>query len=542
MSRAVPFTLAVLCLLVFAAVSQRKGGEKVGIKELSLDKPSKELIDRIEVRLPTENVAGPDAGPAAAAAPAREVVLAKEGDAWKVFDPKKPDQRFAIDEAQLKAVLTALGDFQAGELISNKAEQLASFEIDDEHGHRVTFHASGGRALGLVFGRSIKSGNVTVRLPGSSDVFIGKGRLGALLMKDVSGWRNKSLFDLKADEIVRVTTTAATGERWVIEGTPPPASGPTPEATAAPPPKTEWRLVEPATLPAGFRLDKNQLARPAAQLAGLRAQDFADGVSDAQAGLDVAHAKVEIAHKNGTTLVLHVGKEDADKRIYAKIDGDPQLYVLPGYVAKQLDRKLDDFRDLLLFSASADDVERATFKGASGTVVLKRNGDAWVVVEPKTPPADFDVGQAKNQVASVVRLRAARMVDVPAAAAGLAKAGTVIDLQLKGGKHQVVRMGAPVPLTADEQKAAPPGKAPEPREFYASSGVDQLVYVVAAHSKKRYDKPADLFKKAAPPPGGMGGSMGGQHGGGMQGLEGLPPDVRKKLEESLKKGELPGAP
>ncbi|MCC7075104.1 MAG: DUF4340 domain-containing protein [Deltaproteobacteria bacterium] len=545
MSRAVPFTLAILCLLVFAAVAQRKGGEKVGVKVLTLDRPSKDLIDKIEVTLPGEKpaAAGADAGPAHAAGPVREVTLVKEGDSWKVFDPKKSEQRFAVDEAQVKTALGAVAELQPGDLVSNKPDQLASFEIDDAHGHHVRIHSSDGRTLALVFGRSIKSGNVTVRVPGSNDVFIAKGRLGALLMKEVGGWRNKSLFDLKADDIVSVTTTSAAGERWAIAGTPPPEAAPTPESATTPPPKTEWRLVEPATLPAGFRLDKNQLARPAAQLAGLRAQDFADGVSDAQAGLDVAHVVVAIGHKNGTTLVLHVGKEDADKRIYARADGDPQTYLLPSYVAKQLDRKLDDFRDLLLFSATIDEVERATFKGASGTVVLKRGAAGFTVVEPKTPPAEFDVGQAQNQVAAALRLRAARMTDVKAAAAGLDKAGTLIELQLKGGKRQVVRIGAPVPLSAEEQKVAPGGKAPEPREFYASSGVDPLVYAVAAYTKKRYDKPADLFKKPAPPPGGMGGmgGMGGQQGS-MHGLEGLPPDVRKKLEESLKKGELPGAP
>lgn len=546
MSRAVPFLLALLCLLVFAAVAQRKAGEKVGIKVLTLDKPSADLIDKIEVRLPIEKPegAGADGGPAAATGPAREVTLVKESGSWKVFDPGKPEQRYAVDEAQLKTTLTALGELVPGDLISNKPDQLEGYEIDDVHGHHVAFHASNGSTLALVFGRSIKSGNVTVRLPNSSDVFIAKGRLGALLMKEVSGWRNKSLFDLKADDIVRVATTSATGGRWVIEGTPPPAAAPTPESTTTPPPKTEWRIVEPAALPAGFRLDKNQLARPAAQLAGLRAQDFADGVSDSQAGLDGAHTVVEVGHKNGTKLTLHVGREDADKRIYAKVEGDPQLYLLPGYVAKQIDRKLDDFRDMLLFSAGVDEVERATFRGPSGTVVIKRSGDAWTLVEPKAAPADFDIGQAKSLVPASLRTRAARLADVSAAAAGLDKAGTVIELQLKGGKRQVVRMGAPVPLTAEEQKAAPGGKAPEPREFYASSGVDQLVYVVAAYTKKRYDKPADLFKKPPPPPGGpggMGGSMAGQPGT-MHGLESLPPDVRKKLEESIKKGELPGAP
>jgi single-strand DNA-binding protein len=44
------------------------------------------------------------------------------------------------------------------------------------------------------------------------------------------------------------------------------------------------------------------------------------------------------------------------------------------------------------------------------------------------------------------------------------------------------------------------------------------------------------FDAGGPAPG-----MGGPGGGGIPGMENLPPDVRKKLEESLKKGDFPGA-
>ena len=78
-----------------------------------------------------------------------------------------------------------------------------------------------------------------------------------------------------------------------------------------------------------------------------------------------------------------------------------------------------------------------------------------------------------------------------------------------------------------------PKKKPEPREYYAKGGVDDLTYVVAAFTRNRLDKPYDLFKKPPTPPQGM-----GQHGG-IPGMENLPPDVRKKLEESMAKGDFP---
>ena len=63
-------------------------------------------------------------------------------------------------------------------------------------------------------------------------------------------------------------------------------------------------------------------------------------------------------------------------------------------------------------------------------------------------------------------------------------------------------------------------------------GADGLVYVVNSFTRTRYEKPTELFHKPAAPPAGMGGGM-----GGMAGLESLPPDVRKKLEASMKNNQ-----
>ena len=67
-----------------------------------------------------------------------------------------------------------------------------------------------------------------------------------------------------------------------------------------------------------------------------------------------------------------------------------------------------------------------------------------------------------------------------------------------------------------------------------AEGGDGLVYAVASFTKARYEKPVELFKKPPPPPQGMG----APGGGGISGLENLPPDVRQKLEASLKQQGL----
>jgi hypothetical protein len=212
--------------------------------------------------------------------------------------------------------------------------------------------------------------------------------------------------------------------------------------------------------------------------------------------------------------------------VFAKVDGDAQIYLLPTYTAKQLQRSLDDLRDLSLFDAKIDDVVKATFKGSQGTIVVEKKGDAWKLVEPKKAPDGFEESQIAGQVAGALRTRATKIAsDAPKNAVDAKKASPMIEIDLKGGKKQVLRIGEGVP---------PEDGKGEPREFYAKGGVDELTYVVPGFTKNRFEKVDDLFKKPPAPPPGMGGP------GGISGMENLPPDVRKKLEEAIKKGDFGG--
>lgn len=527
--------LLLFVVLLFVVIGLRGGDDKVGVKELKIEKIDKDKVTKIEVTLPAKKKAGDDAGDGKPAAESdetsqkRQVVLEKDGESWKVFDPAHPDRKFAADEAQVKVALDATGDLGMGDLISTKADKLATYEIDDESGHVVKVHTPAGTALDLVFGRPAKGGGSTVRLAGSNEVFIAKGRLGNVMKKELSAWRKKTLFDIKAEDVARVKTTLADGRFFTVEQEKP-EGAPADAADAGPvaAPKASWALAEPAELPAGFRLDDTQLGRPAATLASLRAQDFADGVSDADAGFDAAHTIVEATTRDGKTLKVHVGKEDDKKRVFAKVDGAPQVYLLANYNAKQLAKSLDDLRDLTLLTAKVEDVEKVAFTGST-RVVVERDGDAWKLVEPKTAPAGFEVDQILPQVNAVLRTRAARVaVDAPRDA--VAKAGPVIELSLKGGKKQALRFGAPLPVDATTAAAT---ETKEPREYFVKGGADDLVYVMPAFARNRYDKPAELFKKPALPTGPVGGP------GQIPGMDKLPPDVRKKLEESLKKGDFP---
>lgn len=517
---------AVFLVLVALWFVTRDSAPKVGVKELKVARLDKESVTKIEVTIPGKETKkdekAPDEGPVdATSEPPKKVVLEKDGAGFVVYDADKGDKKFAVDDTLLKPLLDAIGEFSTGDLVANKADKLAGFEIDDAKGLHVTITTTKGKELDLLFGRAAKGGGTTVRAQGSNDVFVAKGRLGMLARKEVSAWRKKNILDRKADDFTSVTIARADGSKLSIVGETKEEDVTLPDQTSdagtttTKRKTTTWKLSEPASLPAGFRLDDGAVSRLPGALASLRAVDFADDATDDSAGFAVAHTTVTAKGTDGKEAVVHIGKKDDKGRAFLKVDGDKQVYVVADYTAKNLDKGLDDLRDLGLFTLKADDVEQATFVSGKTKIVVKKDGDAWKLVEPKTAPAEFDASQIGSAVAQAVRLRAQRW------GGGVKDAGAgdvSIELVAKSGK-QTVRFG----------KAVENADANAPKEVYVVAA-DGNVLVANSYTHDRFAKPEQLFKKPPAPPPGMGG-MGGK---GIQGLESLPPDIRKKLEASLK--------
>jgi hypothetical protein len=515
---------AVFLVLVGLWFVTRDTAPRVGVKELKVAKLDKNAVTKVEITIPGKETKkddkAPDEGPVEATAePAKKVVLEKDGSGFVVYDGDKTDRRFAVDDNQLKPLLDAIGEFTTGDLIANKADKLASFEIDDAKGLRVAITTTKGKELDLIFGRAAKGGGTTVRAHGANDVFVAKGRLGAVARKEVAQWRKKAILEKKADDFTAVTIARADGSKLELVAETKEEDVPAPEGVdAGPPPEkkktTTWKLAPSTTLPAGFRLDDGAVTRLPGSLASLRATDFADDATDESAGFAAPHTTITARGTDGKDVVVHLGQKDDKKRVFLKVDGDKQVYLVAEYTAKNIDKGLDDLRDLALFTAKVDDIERATFVSGKTKIVVKKGADGWTLLEPKTPPADFDVNQIASAVGQAARMRAVRWSGDVKDAGGN---DPMAELVTKAGT-QSVRFGKQIE-TADPANG---------KEFYAV-GADGNVVIVNSYTRDRFTKPEELFKKPPPPPPGMG--MGGS---GLQGLDSLPPDIRKKLEASLK--------
>ncbi|QRK09183.1 DUF4340 domain-containing protein [Archangium violaceum] len=481
---------AVLLVLVLAT---RERQVSVGVHKLELPKLDKAQVTALEL------------------SGARNATLRKEGDGWIVLDPSKPDTKYAADENLVNSALDALGEVKNPDFLTDRAERLAEYELDDAKGLKLEVLQGGSPVVELVLGKAARNGGVYLRRAGSNDVFVHRGRLDWTVRKELKDWRKRQIMALKVEDISQLALRSKEGESVTLK------------AGANP---GEWSLAEGTQTPAGFRFSSQAAQQLAQQLASLYAQDFLEGdaAADSATGLADAHDTLEAQLKDGKKVVVHLGRQpdakDGSATVAARVEGDAQVYQLSQYVASQLRKRLVDFRDLSLLRFEPQKVTKLKLQAGGKTVVVAKEGEGWKVVEPQKLPDGFELepSQVDMQLGWLRGLLATRLVEgqVTDAQAGLASPTALVEVTVEGEPVQTLRLGKEAPGAANGAK-----------ELYARSTIDALTYAVGEGVKTRLAQGLELFKRRPPPP-----SFAG--GGQMQGLESLPPDVRRQLEAQLR--------
>lgn len=432
--------------------------------------------------------------------------LTRKGAGWQVSSGEEGAPSFAADSALVKSALDALASLSADTFVTGRAAKHADLEIDDEKGLRVQVEA-GAKSLDLVFGRAGKGGGNYLRPAGSDEVFAGKGSFAALVKKDVKGWRKRKLLDAEADELSQIEIEKPGSERLVLVGT-----------RAEGQMSRSWALSPGTSLPEGFRLDESAAGRIATSVAGLRAADFADEAKAEDVGLNEAQnegGRLTITLAEGKKIALRFGKEDDKKRVYAQIEGDPQLYLLASYSVTSSLKTLQDLRDLSILPFDAAQVERFVVQKGNDRVEVQKQEGTYALVSPNPAPAgfEFDAAGVEGKLAGITRIKASAWEASPAQT-GLERPDITVEVSLVGGETRRLLIGR-------EAKKGEGGA----QEFYVQ-GSDGLVYRLPSYQKGRFDNALDLFKKVAPPP--------MPAGGGGSGLDSLPPELRKQLEAAMR--------
>lgn len=485
MKRGTLIALGAFAVLLVLVLATREPRVSVGVRKLEVPKLDKAQVTALEL------------------SGARNLTLRKEGEAWTVVDPAKPEAKFAADEGLVTQAIEALGEVKNPDFVTDRAEKLAEYELDDAKGLKLKAVTGKGPAVELVLGKDARNGGVYLRKAGSNDIFAYRGRLGWTVRKDLKDWRKRKVVDLKVEELAQVVLRSKDGEAVALKaGTNP----------------GEWSLAEGTQTPAGFRFDAQAAQGVAQQLVGLHAQDFLEG--DAAKALEAPHDTVEAQLKDGKKVVVHLGPQpdakDGSSPVVARVDGDAQVYALPQYTASQLRKRLTDFRDLGLFRFDSQKVTKLKLQAGGKTVVLAKEAGAWKVTEPAKLPEGFELEPSlvEQELGWLRELHGTRLIEgqVTDAQAGLTSPAVLVEVTVEGEPVHTLRLG----------KEAP-GAEGGAKERYGRGSIDSLTYAVSDSVRTRLGQGVELFKRRPPP-----------SFAGMQGLEQLPPEVRAQFEAKLR--------
>ncbi len=136
---------------------------------------------------------------------------------------------------------------------------------------------------------------------------------------------------------------------------------------------------------------------------------------------------------------LVLGKDAAvEGKIYTKVEGGENVYVISNDLKTQLTRKADDFRDHRLTSLSPAQVQKVTFKSALGEIELEKKNEQWMLLKPLNARGDNSkIGDFISQ-AVTAPIDAFMPDSANLAAYGLQEPRGTVSFFMEGAKEPVV--------------------------------------------------------------------------------------------------------
>lgn len=243
-----------------------------------------------------------------------EVVLEKKGtdkDAkWEVTKPVKAP----ANQANVKSLIDNLKELKAKEVISANPsdEQKKEFQFDKDKAVHVVVYKGGDKKLDATFGKSGARGQMAM-VEGKPAIYGVSGYSSYLYAREVKGWRDTEIFKFDDANATQMTIEGKNGTLSFTKG-------------------DKWG--------GSFKdkpiadLDEEKVKDALRAFKALNAEDFGDGKSAADTGLDSPEAKVTISLKdNAGKYVLKVGKTSTGTSRYAQKEGDETIFVIPQFTA-----------------------------------------------------------------------------------------------------------------------------------------------------------------------------------------------------------------
>jgi hypothetical protein len=399
--------------------------------------------------------------------------IKNEGGIYKVTSPVT----YPADATIAKSAFEGLGKMDVTDLVTQQPEKQAEFEVDDKAGVHLVAKHDGKVLADFIVGKSVGAGTM-IRTAGGSDVWQASGITKFMFDKGPSDWRDRGITNFSAADAAKLDVVSKDGAKISLKKTG------TKEGN-----EEKWEVVS-----SSVKIDKldNAVANGiVTALANWKTNDFADGVTPAEAGLVTPELTVTVGLKGNNSVTALIGDQKSDKagdETYVRKADAPQIFLVKKFGLDRIAKRPMEFRDKTLCDLAAADLSEISVSAGDRSYTLVKSGNDWKA----TKPAKLEVDSSKvTPIAGAFKdWKASGFADDQSLKDnGLAKPKGVISAKAKGSKSSapacLVRVG-------DESK--------DKISYFVASARSADVYLAPKWAIDRIlVKPDDLEKGAAGP-------------------------------------------
>jgi len=149
----------------------------------------------------------------------------------------------------------------------------------------------------------------------------------------------------------------------------------------------QWRITSPTTLPA----DQSAVSSLLGTFSSLNSQRLVEEKAGnlASYGLNAPKLEFDLSEKDNKTQKLLLGDvTPTGNGIYAKLDGDARIFIMPSFDKTSIDKTANDLRDKRLLTLDPDKISQVDLVEKKQEIAFDRNKDEWQIVKPRPLRAD----------------------------------------------------------------------------------------------------------------------------------------------------------
>jgi hypothetical protein len=272
-----------------------------------------------------------------------EIVLEKKGDKWELTKPVSA----VANQTNVKSLVDNMKDLKlVDQVVGAKPED---YDLQPDKAVHIVAMKGAEKKLDARFGKTGGLGDAFI-MEGNPNIFLVKGYSSWMYGREVKDWRDREMFKLDDAQVASFEIDGAHGKFLFTKGDKDGGAN-------------DWAGThDKKAIPS---LDGSKVANAVGSFKNLMADDFGEGKSPAETGLDAPEETVIIKMKDGATHTLKVGKA-VDKAHYAQKDSDPVVYTIAAYPYEWASAEMSKFQNLATDAGAPDAAKPAAANKDAG--------------------------------------------------------------------------------------------------------------------------------------------------------------------------------